>query len=214
MLLRQAPCSAMLNCSLCPRLVSHRKWVDERHAGYHNRPVLPWGDAQGSVLIVGLAPGLHGAARTGKAFVGDASGKLLFEALESNGFATSPIPEKATLVNAILTNAVKCLPPKNAPLTQEVASCRDHLKLELAAFNPERGRKQRSVVALGGVAYKAVQNALGCSLPAFAHGAEATTAAGLHIIASYHPSRLNVNTGRINFEMLKKIFARVATVVD
>lgn len=198
----------LASCSTCPRLVAHREQVAEAYPEYFNAPVPAWGDGRARLLIIGLAPGLHGAARTGRAFVGDASGQLLFNALARTGFASSDRAEQSRLHNSRLTNAVKCLPPGNAPTGREVNACQSYLQAELEFFCPSRARRARCIVTLGGVAYQALQKALATPLRPFAHGQETLLTNGMLVIASYHPSRLNVNTGRINQAMLNAIFER------
>jgi len=160
-------------------------------------------------LIVGLAPGLHGAARTGRAFVGDDSGRFLFAALARQGFATDADPAKATLISTRITNVVKCLPPANAPRSAEVDACMGYLQAELAAFAPRRARKPRVVMTLGGVAHRAVCRALQLQAARhrFAHAAAWRLRPGLLLLASFHPSRLNVNTGRLNAAMMDAVLA-------
>ena len=211
---------ALLACSRCPRLVVHRRVIEQQHPSYHNKPVPAWGDRRGRVLVVGLAPGLHGAARTGKAFIGDASGTLLFSALEEAGFCRTGEGHAVSLNGVTLTNAVKCLPPKNAPTTAETNNCLDYLCRELDTLAPPRSRLPRVIVALGGTAYRAVGKALSMRLPLFQHGLsldlslDISNEAGrkLHLVASYHPSRLNVNTGRLTKEMFHKVFKDVAAL--
>lgn len=205
---------ALLACSRCPRLVSHRRVVEQQYPSYHNKPVPAWGDRRGRVLVVGLAPGLHGAARTGKAFIGDASGTLLFSALEEAGFCRTGEGRAVSLDGVTLTNAVKCLPPQNAPTTAETNNCLDYLSRELDNLAPAGSRLPRVIVALGGTAYRAVGKALRIRLPPFQHGLSLDLSfeggRKLHLAASYHPSRLNVNTGRLTKEMLHKVFKDVA----
>ena len=194
------------NCSSCPRLVEHRAQLTIAYPKYFNAPVPEWGDSRGRLMILGLAPGLHGAARTGKAFVGDSSGDLLFAALHTAGFASHKEAGQAKLRGARITNAVKCLPPANAPTASEVNQCRHFLTQELGQFASPGARKPRCIVALGGTAYRSLQRTLAVKLPPFGHAQHCITPQGLHVIASYHPSRLNVNTGRINLAMMTAIF--------
>lgn len=203
---------ALLACSRCPRLVAHRCTVEKDYPSYYNRPVAPWGDRRGRVLVVGLAPGLHGAARTGQAFIGDASGTLLFSALEEAGFCRTTDGGVVKLQGVTLTNAVKCLPPQNAPTTSETRSCLDYLVRELESLAGPGNRLPRVVVALGGIAYRAVGKALSTRLPPFQHGLSLQLDRNLHFVASYHPSRLNVNTGRLTKEMFHKVFKDVAAL--
>ena len=201
--------SQLSACTRCPRLVAHLHQVAGQYPGYHAAPVGSWGDRRGRALLIGLAPGLHGAARTGKAFVGDASGDFLFRALHRAGFATEPDPRAARLRDMQITNVVKCLPPGNAPTSAELHLCMGFLRQELTALLPHSPRKPRVLIALGGVAHRAVGRALGLRGVAFAHGAEHAVADQLMLLASFHPSRLNVNTGRITETMLDDIFLRV-----
>lgn len=172
------------------------------YPGYHGAPVTAWGKAEAACLIVGLAPGLHGAHRTGIPFWGDASGDLLHRVLQEAGYAT---PEHSG--DAIrITNAVKCLPPGNRPTGPEVRQCARFLRAEL-----DRLPRPASVLTLGRVAFDAVARALGLSLKdlPFSHGAQFEPQPGLRLLASYHPSRYNVNTGRIDHSMLAAVVARL-----
>ncbi len=196
-------------CRLCPRLVQHHQAVQQRYPEYHAQPVGAWGAARARVLLVGLAPGLHGACRTGKAFVGDDSGKFLFAALHRLGMASSPDPLNAQLIRTQLTNVVKCLPPGNAPLGEELANCSHHLIAELHSFGVEqRIRQPRAIVVLGGTAYRAACRALKIRSQGFAHGAHRDVASGIRLFASFHPSRLNVNTHRLTADMLDDVLRR------
>jgi len=131
----------------CPRLVAHRAQVRESFPTYQAHPIGAWGPARARLLIVGLAPGLHGAARTGKAFVGDASGEFLFAALYRAGLCSSPDPHVAKLLQTRITNAVKCLPPGNAPNAAELNNCATFLQRELSEHYPPRTRQRRVVLA-------------------------------------------------------------------
>ena len=159
--------------------------------------------------MVGLAPGLHGAARTGRAFVGDASGRFLFASLMRTGWAVQDTSARVRLVKARITNVVKCLPPGNAPQTSEIANCSGYLSAELAAFCPLRARKPRVVLAFGGLAHRAVCRALGLRNARFSHAGQWRVHRHLTLVASYHPSRLNVNTGRLTPAMLDAVFEQV-----
>lgn len=206
--------SGLASCRRCPRLARHHLEVREQYPDYHAAPVGAWGSAQHRLLIVGLAPGLHGAARTGKAFVGDASGEFLFAAMHATGFASAADPQKARLRNARITNAVKCLPPGNAPETSETRNCAPYLSAELAAFAPGRRAAPRVLLTLGGVAHRAVCRALGVPGNDFSHGGERRLQPNLLLLASFHPSRLNVNTGRLTATMLQRIFERVRNELE
>ena len=180
---------------------------------YHAKPVGSWGNSRARILIVGLAPGLHGAYRTGKAFVGDASGRFLFEALHSVGLASDPEPENARLMNAQITNAVKCLPPSNSPLTAEVSTCTRFLQSEIKTFCPLGAIRPRAIVSLGGVAFSAVGKVLGQKGTRFKHARVEVERNLLHI-ASFHPSRLNVNTKRLTLEMLMDVLVEAKDFVE
>ena len=195
-------------CRRCPRLVAHLESLRTSHPGYHNAPVGAWGPSRSRLLIVGLAPGLHGANKTGKAFVGDSSGRTLFEALAATGWATSSDPSTANLLGAKITNVVKCLPPQNSPKADEISRCNIWLQDELQAFLPLRGRRARAVVCLGTVAYQTVRRALELGPARFEHGSMERLGNHNWLIASYHPSRQNVNTGRLTQTMLQTVFAQ------
>ena len=195
-------------CERCPRLVALRHVIAESHPTYHAAPVAAWGAQYARLLIVGLAPGMHGANKTGRPFTGDASGRFLFEALHRAGFASSPTAEGAALIGCRITNAVKCLPPNNQPNASELAACRPFLADELTALTPARPRRRRCILALGKVAYASVGKALDVRLPVFGHAAEYAVNENLHLIASYHPSRQNVNTRRLNAAMLDAVLGR------
>ncbi len=196
-------------CRRCPRLAKHLQALREHYPEHHNAPVGSWGSTRPRLLIVGLAPGLHGANRTGRAFVGDASGRTLFEALYQAGWATSSDPHAARLVGARITNVVKCLPPENRPNTAELRTCASWLAQELDAFLPPRRRTPRTVLCLGTVAYQSMRNALGLPTARFAHAAAEEVDDSTWLYASYHPSRQNVNTGRLTLEMLVHVLNRV-----
>jgi uracil-DNA glycosylase len=203
------------DCRLCPRLAGFLDTVRERHPEYHCRPVAPFGSARHRLLIVGLAPGLHGANRTGRPFTGDHAGILLYRTLHAHGFATRPESASANdglrLVNCRISNAVKCLPPGNKPLPSEIRQCNRYLESELAALH-----KGSVVVALGGIAHAAVLRACGLKPAgrAFAHGALHSLPAERQLLDSYHCSRLNTNTGRLTPAMFDDVFARARHLLD
>lgn len=187
------------------------------HPDYHAAPVAPWGAKSARLLIVGLAPGRHGANRTGRPFTGDASGHFLFEALFRAGFATVPRAEDARLVGARITNAVKCLPPGNRPIASEFENCRVYLAEELATLCGSRPRKPRVVLCLGRLAHEAVTRALPAvdvPVPSFAHGVSVRIAAKVHLVDTYHPSRQNTQTGRLTMAMLDAVLAGVRRLID
>ncbi len=197
------------HCRLCPRLARYLDAVQSAHPGYHCRPVAPFGSSRHRLLIVGLAPGLHGANRTGRPFTGDHAGILLYRTLHATGFATASQSvarsDGLRLVDCRITNAVKCLPPGNKPLPDEVRRCNRFLIEEL-----ENLPADAVVVALGVIAHGAVLRATGerASRFRFAHGAEHRLTGGLRLLDSYHCSRLNTNTGRLTAAMFGRVFAR------
>lgn len=200
----------LLDCRACPRLAGFLQNVRQENPGYHARPVVPFGVDDPRLLIVGLAPGMHGANRTGRPFTGDFAGILLYETLYKFGFASRPVSESASdgleLVDCRITNAVKCLPPANKPETSEIRQCNAYLKAELAALKPGT-----AVLALGNVAHTAVLMALGLKAKnhAFGHDAAYTLPNGLRLYDSYHCSRYNTQTRRLTPEMFHAVFARI-----
>lgn len=201
-------------CRLCPRLVAFRQRQQARHPGYHNRPVPPFGAATARLLIVGLAPGLHGANATGRPFTGDSSGNLLFEVLHRFGHASRKVSLAASdglrLRSCRITNAVKCVPPENRPLAREVDTCNRYLRSELGAMPVGS-----VLLALGTIAHRAVIKAmdLGQSAYRFGHAAEFDLPNGMILFDCYHPSRYNQNTGRLTPVMLAGVFERIETVL-
>jgi len=190
------------DCGLCPRLKDYRTANRAAHSDWHNAPVPSFGDLDARVLVVGLAPGVRGANRTGRPFTGDFAGVLLYKALPRFGLAegdygASP-DDGLRLRSCRITNAVRCVPPGNLPTTQEIGACNPFLTAELAAMPGLRG-----VLALGLVAHKAVLRAKGlkASHAAFRHGALHELPDGLVLANSYHVSRLNTNTGRLTEAM-------------
>lgn len=200
----------MTECRACPRLARHLDTVSEEFPDYYGRPVRPWGRRNSRLLIVGLAPGKHGANRTGQPFTGDASGYFLFEALERAGFATSPDPFTAALRNARITNAVRCLPPGNRPKPDELRRCSGYLAHELHELWRPGMRRRRCVLALGKLAHDSVGMALERRLPGFGHADETALDDGLILLDTYHPSRQNTNTGRLTAAMLDAVLNRAA----
>ena len=204
-----------LHCRRCARLGSFLEAVRRDHPDYHCRPVPPFGDPRARLLIVGLAPGLKGANRTGRPFTGDHAGILLYATLHKFGFASTAISADARdglrLDDARITNAVKCLPPANKPLPAEIAACNDYLGAELA-HEP----RPRVILALGAIAHAAVLRA--CGLRAghgrFAHGAEHPLSAGRVLLDSYHCSRYNTQTRRLTTPMFEAVFARARALLE
>jgi uracil-DNA glycosylase len=196
-------------CRRCPRLARFLDEVRAQHSQYHCRPVAPFGSARHRLLVVGLAPGLHGANRTGRPFTGDHAGILLYRTLHAHGFATRPEStsrdDGLRLRDCRITNAVKCLPPGNKPLPAEMHRCNPYLAAELAGL-PENA----VIVALGTVAHAAVLRACGLKATAlrFGHGAEHWLPGGQVLLDSYHCSRYNTNTRRLTPPMFNRVFAR------
>ena len=197
--------SSLETCSRCARLCQERARIKEAFPDHYAKPVGQWGDRRARILIVGLAPGLHGAARTGRAFVGDSSGAFLFSRLFNVGLSDSPDSDKAKLLGVKITNAVKCYPPANRPERIEIVNCSDHLKRELDRLVSSSDRKGRSIIALGGLAHQAIYSSLGLRVPNFGHGTLSRIRPTLTIFSSFHPSRLNVNTKRLTAEMLDSV---------
>ncbi|MGE0749870.1 MAG: uracil-DNA glycosylase [Variibacter sp.] len=202
------------DCPLCPRLVAFRETWREREPDWHNAPVPSFGSADARLLIVGLAPGLRGANRTGRPFTGDYAGDLLYGTLLAFGFARGTYAARPddgfTLVDARITNAVRCVPPENKPTTSEIATCRQFLAATIAEMP-----NLRAIVALGRVAHDSVLRALGMKLAAapFKHGAQAATDQAM-LFSSYHCSRYNTNTGVLTEEMFRAVFAMVRAELD
>jgi uracil-DNA glycosylase family 4 len=190
------------DCALCPRLVVYREETRARHPGWWNAPVPPLGGAGAWLAIIGLAPGLKGANRTGRPFHGDDAGKLLFATLAELGLASEGADGWAA-PELFITNAVACAPPNNLPATDEKHACRPHLAAQLAAL-----AHLKVAIALGETAHQAAIKAIGGKLPKyrFGHGTVHKLPSGVLLIDSYHPSRLNLNTGTITPDMLKSVF--------
>ena len=185
-----------------------------QHPDYHARPVAPFGDPKARLLIVGLAPGMHGANRTGRPFTGDYAGILLYQTLYDFGFASHPVSRSAddalVLKRCRLTNAVKCLPPQNKPLTAEIRSCNSFLRAELATV-PDGG----VVLALGRIAHDAVLRSLAEPLTRFrfAHAAEHRIDKFV-LLDSYHCSRYNTQTRRLTESMFRDVIRRARELLD
>jgi len=203
------------DCRRCPRLAEFLDQVSARHPDYHCRPVAPFGDPQARFLIVGLAPGMHGANRTGRPFTGDHAGILLYQTLQEFGFSSRgesiASDDGLELHDCRITNAVKCLPPDNKPVGAEVNTCNDYLANELNLL-PD----QSIVIALGGIAHKAIIRALGLRQAAFrfGHAAEHQLNERIFLLDSYHCSRYNTNTGRLTAAMFRDVFARARYLLD
>jgi uracil-DNA glycosylase family 4 len=210
-------------CRRCRRLVEFREQVARerrrafRDQEYWGRPLPPFGDPRARLLVVGLAPAAHGGNRTGRYFTGDGSGDWLIRAMHRAGFASQPTSRQRGdglyLIDAYLTAVARCVPPDNRPSPAELATCRPWLLRELALL-----AELRVVVALGRVAFDGFLAALrGAGLqpgrPVFGHGADHRLPNGLVLLASYHPSRQNTQTGKLTESMLDAVFARARDVL-
>lgn len=197
-------------CKRCPRLAAFLDEVRAAHPDYHAAPVPPFGPSSAPLLVVGLAPGMHGANRSGRPFTGDHAGILLYESLYRLGLASRPTSvardDGLELFGCRITNAVKCLPPANKPTPAEVRTCQRWLAAELAESQP------KVVLALGRIAHDGVLDALGLRRAAwrFAHGAEHELPGQPLLIDSYHCSRYNTQTRRLTAEMFADVLARAA----
>ena len=201
-------------CRLCPRLVAWREQVarekkrEFRDWDYWGKPVPSFGDLNARVMIVGLAPGAHGANRTGRMFTGDSSGKWMYRALHKAGFANQPTWERRDdglqLKDCYITAACHCAPPGNKPLPEELANCSRYLDEEL-----KRMRQLRVVIVMGRIAFEVYLKAVGRRGLKFAHNAAHDLGEGLPVlISSYHPSRQNTNTGKLTEAMFDAVFAQ------
>jgi uracil-DNA glycosylase family 4 len=196
-------------CRRCPRLSAFLDAVRLDEPSYYCRPVPPFGDPDARLLIVGLAPGKHGANRTGRPFTGDHAGILLYATLYKFGLASGPTSTAAddglTLLSARITNSVKCLPPANKPLPLEIKVCNDFLRAELT-----QSHGVRVILALGAIAHAAVLRA--CDLPngayRFAHAAEHSLSGDRVLLDSYHCSRYNTQTRRLTTAMFEGVIGR------
>jgi uracil-DNA glycosylase family 4 len=203
------------NCSLCPRLAAFRETHGRAHPEWFNAPVPPFGDVQAELLIVGLAPGLRGANRTGRPFTGDYAGGLLYATLRKYGFTEGDYdarPDDGLALRRVrITNAVRCVPPQNKPEPSEIANCRRFLFAEINAM-----ARLRAILALGAIAHHAVLTALGFRrvLFPFEHGRLHRLACELTLADSYHCSRLNTNTGKLSPVMFEAIFAALRGCLD
>ncbi len=197
-------------CRDCPRLAAFLDTVRVNHPRYHARPVAPFGDPHPRLLIVGLAPGMHGANRTGRPFTGDYAGILLYRTLYRFGLASAESSVAAdddlALQGCRITNAVKCVPPENKPETREVHTCNRYLRYELGQMPAHT-----AILALGTIAHRAVLLALDCKPSAypFAHGATHDLPGDRVLFDSYHCSRYNTQTNRLSSSMFEAIFAAV-----
>lgn len=202
------------DCPRCPRLVAFRTQWRDREPGWFNAPVASFGPLSARLLIVGLAPGLQGANRTGRPFTGDYAGDLLYATLVEYGFASGQfgarVDDSLKLIDARITNAVRCVPPENKPLPAEILTCRSFLEATIAEME-----NVRAIVALGRIAHDAAVTALGARKSAvkFGHGA-ANAIGSVTLFDSYHCSRYNTNTGVLTPDMFRSVFAAVRAFIE
>ncbi|MDH4124985.1 MAG: uracil-DNA glycosylase [Gammaproteobacteria bacterium] len=202
------------DCRACARLAGFLDTVKVRNPGYYCGPVPPFGDPSARFLIVGLAPGMHGANRTGRPFTGDHAGILLYQMLHKYGFASAAesvaSDDGLVLQRCRITNAVKCLPPDNKPVGAEINTCNAFLAAELQALPADS-----VVLALGGIAHRAILKALGARQADFVFAHAALHRPGhIRLFDSYHCSRYNTNTGRLTVNMFDAIFAELRQLLD
>ena len=211
----QAATSFDVACRRCARLADFLGAVQENNTDYWCKPVPPFGAAKATLLLVGLAPGMHGANRTGRPFTGDHAGVLLYDTLYQYGFASKPTSMSADdglrLINCRITNAVKCLPPENKPTPAEIKTCNAYLRVELATQTPGS-----AVLALGRIAHDAVLMALDVKASAarFGHGLRHSLPNGIVLFDSYHCSRYNTQTKRLTPLMFQAVFAQMRAELD
>ena len=203
-----------VECTECPRLAQFLCEVRARYPTYHGRPVPPFGDPDPDLLIVGLAPGLHGANASGRPFTGDYAGVLLYQTLFDFGFSNQAFGSRADdglkLRRVRITNSVKCVPPENKPTPAEITQCNHYLHHELTHC-----RNDVVVLALGGIAHNAVLRAFGLKPGAakFAHGAVHNLASGRRLVDSYHCSRYNTQTRRLTPALFADVFRRIVSLL-
>jgi uracil-DNA glycosylase family 4 len=209
-----SPTAPDRDCPLCPRLADFRAQIRSREPDWYNAPVASFGDPKAQLLIVGLAPGMQGANRTGRPFTGDYAGDLLYATLLEYGFAKGVYQARPDdglrLVDCMISNAVRCLPPQNKPLPAEINTCRQFLIPTIAGMS-----RLRAIVVLGRIAHETTVKALGLRNAAapFAHGA-VHIAGPLKLYDSYHCSRYNTNTRVLTPEMFRSVFAKVRSDLE
>lgn len=203
-----------INCRRCVRLAEYRDQMVQQHPDYHNAPVAAFGVQQPKLLIIGLAPGMHGANRTGRPFTGDAAGKLLYKMLYRFGFSNQPHAERIgdglALIDCRITNAVKCVPPKNKPMGAEIKECNQFLKAELQAL-----AAGTVILALGHIAHQAIIQAYKVKPKdyAFSHNRKFNLK-GIWLLDSYHCSQYNTNTGRLTEVMFASVFENAKALLS
>ncbi|MFT5501865.1 MAG: uracil-DNA glycosylase family 4 [Woeseiaceae bacterium] len=203
------------DCRQCPRLAQFLDKVKAKYPDYYCGPVPPFGQADARFMIVGLAPGMHGANRSGRPFTGDHAGIMLYETLHEFGFSShaesTAADDALRLIDCRITNAVKCLPPDNKPVGAEINTCNTFLVNELATLDPSS-----VVLALGGIAHRAIIKAVGGRQAdfKFAHAARHELPGRFTMVDSYHCSRYNTNTRRLTVDMFRNVFSLVRDILD
>ena len=203
------------NCKSCSRLTKYMRQVKKTYPDYHCAPVPPFGVADARLVIVGLAPGKHGANRSGRVFTGDYAGVLLYQTLYKYGFSNQPLStacgDSLRLKNCRITNAVKCLPPDNKPSLEEIKTCNRFLKAEIRAL-----QVGTVLLALGHIAHSAIIRAynLQHALYTFKHGTVHALPDGTKLVDSYHCSRYNIHTGRLSQKQFEAIFVNIVKLMS
>ena len=209
------PPEAPKDCPLCPRLVAYREENARAEPSWFNGAAPSFGDPAARLVVVGLAPGRNGANRTGRPFTGDYAGELLYGTLKKFGFAEGVYRADPNdgfrLIDAMITNAVRCAPPENKPTPGEIATCRQFLTARLSSLP-----RLRVILALGSIAHESVLRAHNVkpSAARFSHGAEAALPSGRTLISSYHCSRYNTQTRRLTTEMFENVMARAKALIE
>lgn len=202
------------DCPHCPRLVAFRDEYRASQPDWHNAPVTPFGTLNAALLVVGLAPGLKGANRTGRPFTGDGAGDLLYPTLIETGFARGQYqarPDDGVVLDSCrITNAVRCVPPQNKPVGAEITACNGYLGAEIDAMT-----ELKVILALGGISHNAILRALNLKRSAFkfGHGASHYLSDARWLVDSYHCSRLNTNTGRLTPTMFRDVFRKIRGLI-
>ena len=210
--------ATVTRCTLCPRLSDYIKKVGMEkvkryaHEDYWARPLPSWGDPNARLLVVGLAPAAHGGNRTGRMFTGDSSGDWLVRAMHEAGFASMPTSmsrdDGLVLNDAYVTAALRCAPPGNKPTSLELANCSQYLSAEIKML-----KNVRVILALGRIAFEAYCRAADIKGASFHHGLHYSQLDGKSLMASYHPSRQNTNTGRLSWNMWLEVFRMARTIL-
>ena len=211
----EVPPEAPANCTLCPRLVAYREENEAKHPDWFNGAVPSFGDDAASLLIIGLAPGVTGANKTGRPFTGDWAGDLLYATIDKFGFSSGTYKadqdDGLELRGAMITNAVRCVPPANKPVGAEINQCRPFLQSRIDALP-----RLKVMLCLGKIAHDSTVRALSLKLKdhPFGHGSEYEVSGGMTLLSSYHCSRYNTNTRRLTPEMFESVFARARELIS